>query len=184
MRATHYVEPLTVVFYAGPGTGKSTTTAATFAALKQRGDNVEIVHEYAKDLVWEGRSKALSYQPYVIAKQMWHMDRLRGEVPVILTDTSTLLALVYGKGLTDAFKEWVIDDYRRRNTLNIFLHRDPQRPYNPKGRQQTEEQAKAKDTEILGMLHDLEIPTETVWMRQDSSHIDEIVNLVSAAYWN
>jgi nicotinamide riboside kinase len=149
--------PVTVVLYGGPGTGKSTTAAQVFALLKQRELNVEIVHEVAKDLTWEQRHVALSHQPYIAAKQMFRMDRLYGRVEGIVTDTSPLLGYIYGKGLTQPFKDWLLDDYQRRRTLDVFIERNPRRPYNPNGRRQSEESAVAADSAIRGLLRDLEI---------------------------
>lgn len=44
---------LVVNLFGGPGCGKSTTMARLFADLKTRGLNVEMVSEFAKDLVYE-----------------------------------------------------------------------------------------------------------------------------------
>ena len=38
-----------------PGTGKSTIAAELFARMKWLGFDVELVSEYAKELVWEQR---------------------------------------------------------------------------------------------------------------------------------
>lgn len=154
-------EPLLVALYAGPGTGKSTTSADVFARMKMSAVNCEYVHEVAKDLTWEERWVALGHQPYVTAKQMFRWDRLNGKVDAIVTDTSTLLGLVHGKNLTDAFKAWLIDDYKRRNTLNIFLQRDPERPYNPNGRRQSAQSAASMDVKIKSMMieHGIEFTT-------------------------
>lgn len=144
--------PLLVVAYGGPGSGKSTAIAGVFASLKKRGINTELVHEVAKDFVWEGRSVALSHQPYITAKQMFHWDRLGDQVDVVVTDTSTLYALIYGKNLLPEFKEWVIADYHNRDTLNIYLMRNELRTYQESGRYQNKEQAEACDKQIIAML--------------------------------
>lgn len=154
--------PLIAVLYGGPGTGKSTTAAGLFADLKMRGVNCELVHEVAKDFVWEKRATALSHQPYIIAKQMFHMDRLGDQVDVIVTDTSTLYALIYGEKLLTEFKEWVIADYKARRTLNIFLDRNPSRPYSTEGRYQSKEEAEACDGQIRSMLDSIRISPHVV----------------------
>lgn len=176
---------LRATFHAGPGAGKSTTNALVFGALKQRGHNVEMAHEFAKDLTWEGAAGKLAFQPYVAAKQMWRERRLDGQVEAILSDTSTLLSLIYGTeegGATPAFCAWLVDDYKRHNRLDFFLERDPTRAYNPKGRNQTQEQAEAKDAEIKSMLLDNNIAFETVQVDKDNnSHVGYIVDRIERA---
>ena len=146
-----------MVLYGGPGTGKSTTAAALFAELKMRGRNVELVPEVAKGFTWEKRTMALAHQPYIIAKQMLHLDRLDGQVEAVVTDTSTLLALIYGVNLTQAFRDWVIDDYHRRKTINILLRRNDELAYDINGRHQTEVEALAADRAIRQLLFRLQV---------------------------
>lgn len=145
--------PPTLVLYGGPGTGKSTTAASVFAELKMQGYNVELVPEVAKGFTWEKRATALAHQPYIVAKQMLHLDRLDGQVDAIVTDTSTLLALIYGTNLTQTFKDWVVDDYSRRRTLNVLLSRSNETAYSRAGRRQTEAEALAADRVIREFLH-------------------------------
>lgn len=173
-----YSKPLVVSFFAGPGTGKSTTAALVFGSLKQRGYNVELVHEYAKDLTWEKAHVRLSHQPLIAAEQMFRMDRLDKQVDAIITDTSPLLGLIYAKNSTPAFEAWLRDDFRRRPTLSFFLVRKPERPYNPYGRRQSAESAQDMDTKIRTMLHDNRVSHYTVWMDTRTNHIDEIVEKV------
>lgn len=174
----------TLVLYGGPGTGKSTTAALVFGILKQRGYNVEIVHEVAKDMVWEERHVALLHQPYINVKQMFRLDRLRGKVEGIITDTSTLLSFIYGSeqgGVTPAFREWILDDYRRRNTVNVFLMRNPDRAYNAKGRYQSESEALAADYQIRAVLDDNNIRYYKVHMGREDEHINEIADIFEQA---
>lgn len=173
---------LLVTVHGGPGIGKSTTAALVFARLKQLGYNVENGHEYAKDLTWEKAFGKLGYQPYVTAKQLWRYERLEGQVEAIITDTWSLLALIYGdesNGVTDTFREWLIEDYRRRNTLDILLCRDPSRTYSTSGRNQTKEEAEAIDSKIFQLLTDYVGDFHTLTVdKEENSHVDEIVRLV------
>lgn len=175
-------DTLEVNIYGGPGTGKSTTGALVFGALKQRDHNVENAHEYAKDLTWEKHFDKLSFQPLVAAEQMWRIRRLLTQVSAVISDTSTLLGLIYGTeegGVTPAFKTWLLDDYKRRNTLDIYLQRDPSRPYNPIGRNQTEEEALAVDSKIRDLLTENGIPHIILTVdKEGNSHVKEIVRLV------
>lgn len=175
-------ETLLVTLFGGPGTGKSTSSALAFGELKQRGYNVEQAHEYAKDLTWEKAFGKLGYQPYVTAKQLWRYERLEGQVDAIITDTSPLLALIYGKeenGVTEPFRDWIVNDFHSRNTLNIYLDRDPSRAYNLSGRNQTESEAKALDSLIQQLLHNEAIDFYNLTVdKNGNSHVDEIVALV------
>lgn len=181
-RAEGRLSPLLVALYGGPGTGKSTTASLVFGTLKQRGHNVELVHEVAKDLTWEQRHRALAHQPYVAAKQMFRYDRLHGQVDAIITDTSTMLSLIYGgqSGTGSplaalAFQQWIVADWRSRRTLNVFLRRNIERPYNPKGRSQSELDAQNLDLRIKGMLDMYDLPYMDFNMSTSTDHVDQIV---------
>jgi hypothetical protein len=101
-------------------------------------------------------------------------------VDAIITDTSTLLGLVYGTeagGATPAFREWLLDDFRRQRTLNFFLQRDPSRGYNQAGRSQDATAATKLDRRIVTMLLDNEIPFVFAKMDKDTNaHVDFIVD--------
>lgn len=174
-------QPLIVALYGGPGCGKSTTAAVVFGRLKHQGINVELVTEYAKDLTWEGRDFALSHQPYLMAKQIRNYDRLTGKVDVIITDTSPLLSIVYPSDTMEPlvrslFHGWVAADWKSRNTLNVFLHRDPSIPYVPEGRSQSEGEAKYLDGRISEVLQRCVTgPLGVQVDREANSHIDLIV---------
>ena len=150
---------LVVNLFAGPGTGKSTTAADVFSRLKRAGVNAELVHEYAKDLTWEERTNALTFQPYVTAKQVWWVHRLLGKVEVIVTDSPILLGVVYrGEGYSDALEEWIFDVFRSWHTYNVFLTRGKRVAYQETGRSQTYEQALDLDTRIRALLLGFSIP--------------------------
>lgn len=165
-------EALVVNLFAGPGTGKSTVAAATFAELKQRGLNAELAHEFAKDLTWEERSRALRYQPYIAGKQMWRVHRLLDQTEVVITDSPILLSLIYsGQGGSREFQDFVIATFRAWRTMNLFLVRNPDRAYNPKGRWQTEKEAKLIDSRILGMLSAVDVTFSKLYMPDSVSQI-------------
>lgn len=169
------------VLHGGPGTGKSTTAALVFGSLKRDGYNVEVAHEYAKDLTWEERTNALACQEYIWGKQVWRERRLQGQVDAIITDTSTLLSLVYGQP-AKAFREAVLEEYRAKHTVNIFLRRDPDRPYNVRGRNQTATDATRMDKRIEGVLVSNEIPYTALQLdNANQGHVFEIVEMMKEA---
>lgn len=135
---------------AGPGTGKSTICAETFAKLKWRGVNCEMALEYAKDKVWEGSLDVLEDQIYVFGKQQHRMSRLRGKVDVIVTDSPLFMSIHYDATKNEMLRGLVLCEMDRYRNLNYLLRRT--KPYNPAGRTQTEEGAKAMDAEMKTAL--------------------------------
>ena len=138
--------------FGGPGVGKSTTAAALFAEMKYQGKNVELVQEYIKEGVWEGRSeKFFAAQEYIFAKQNWKLSRLIGEVDYIVTDSPLLLSLIYkNDSYPPSFDEFVLHTFNQYDNFNICLKRDKE--YNGAGRFQTEKEAKKIDVQINRFL--------------------------------
>lgn len=168
---------LVVNLFAGPGAGKSTTAAGAFYHLKHTNCNVEMAHEFAKDLTWEDRGRTLRFQPYVAAKQIWRVHRLLGQVDAVITDSPIILSTVYkGEGYTPAFEAYVLDTFREWDTLNIFLLRDNERGYNPRGRSQNETEAIGLDCKIWSTLDHHDIRFHTVTVSPDAArHVAELV---------
>lgn len=146
---------LIVNMMGGPGSGKSTNAARIFAALKDLNYNVELVTEYAKDLTWGESYNVLRDQIYVFGKQQHRIWRLDGKVDIILTDSPLLLSTVYGETETSKeFKDLVVSEYFRRPTINIMLNRVKQ--YNPKGRNQTLDEAIGLDERIKQKVQEVD----------------------------
>lgn len=132
-------------FWGGPGSGKSTLAAGVFSKLKLMGYNVELVREYAKDLVWKDGAIIVP-QDTILAEQYIRQVRLSGQVDLIITDSPVWMSTLYGSGphaktLFDTF-----DNY------NVLVLRN--KPYNPKGREQNEDEARMIDARI----HNMQIP--------------------------
>lgn len=159
---------LIVNMYGGPSTGKSTTAAATFAELKYRGINCELVTEYAKDRVWDDHTACLSDQIYVFGKQYHRIHRLLNKVDVIITDAPLLLSIHYGHGKTpQSFSDLVRDIYGQLNNMDVFLNR--KKKYQPAGRLQTEEQARSIDEDLKKLLDKFCIVPYSIDADQDAA---------------
>jgi hypothetical protein len=167
--------PLVVNLFAGPGTGKSTTAAKIFAALKDRGINAELAGEYAKDLTWARRFGTLADQLYVFGKQHHRIYRLAQDCDVIITDSPILMGLAYTADYPADFKRTVRWAFERYRNINFFLERT--KPYNPKGRNQTLEEAKQKDLDILRILS----ATKTPFKRGDTDDVTPMVERIVEA---
>jgi len=145
------MDALIVNLFAGPGTGKSSTAAGLFSELKWRGHTAEMALEFAKDKVWERSTAVLDNQIYIFGKQHHRIWRLRDQVEVVVTDSPLLLSLIYGaENTSKQFHELVLHEHDRLRNLNVFLER--LKDYDPKGRLQTEEQAKGIDEQVQVML--------------------------------
>lgn len=140
-------------FFGGPGSGKSRTATSVFSRLKDIGVNAEYVPEYAKDASWENRGqKFFRAQQHIYGEQSWRLERLVGDVEIAITDAPLPISLAY---FPEGFKipslrEAILEDFGRYDNLNFFLKRSG--PYNPKGRSQDLEQAKALDDIIMDIL--------------------------------
>ena len=141
-------KPIVVNLFAGPGAGKSTAAAYIFSQLKMKGINCELITEFAKDKTWEKNYSALRCQEYVFGKQSYKMDRCRDQVDVIITDSPLPLGIFYNQNpvLGRHYESLVMDVFNTYDNLNFFINR--KKPYNPVGRNQTEEEAKEIDERI------------------------------------
>lgn len=147
------MKTLVVNLYSGPGAGKSTMAARVFAELKEKGLEIELVTEYAKDVTWQKGHHVLSNQIYIFAKQYHRVWRLLNQVRVIITDSPMLMCLAYDSSGSEGLKNLVVEKYKELDNLDIFLNRPDN--YNSNGRNHTHEEAKELDKTIKGIFKNL-----------------------------
>ena len=120
---------LVINLFGGPGCGKSTTMARLFADLKSQGMNVEMVSEFAKDLVYELRQETMKDELYIFAKQHHRMFRVNGKVDLIITDRPLLLTNIYVSlylpkdEYSINLRKLVRSTFKTFNNINIVLDR-------------------------------------------------------------
>jgi thymidylate kinase len=147
--------------FAGPGAGKSTISAEIFSKLKRMRKDVELITEFAKDVVWENRLTTLKNQVYVFAEQQHRVWRVaqhfesKGLNGYVVTDSPFLLSVFYHPELTNEFINFVLKEFNKFDNLNVFVKRTKQ--YNPFGRMQTEEEAMRIDQNIKEFLNNYKI---------------------------
>lgn len=165
---------LIINLFGAPGAGKSTGAAYIFSKLKMLGVNAELVTEFAKDKVWENNTEVLSNQTYVFGKQHFRISRCANKVDVIVTDSPLLLSALYNKSdlLGEEFNDLVAKIFKSYNSVNYFIERD--KPYNPKGRLQTENESDYLAEKIKDMLAKYDIQYEN--RRGNLSAYDKIVD--------
>lgn len=136
--------------FAGPGAGKSTGAAYIFSKLKMARIDAELVTEFAKDKVWEENNEVFKCQFYITGKQAFKISRVFGKVDVIVTDSPIILGAIYAD--TQGLKHASINEFDKyeKNNINVFINRV--KKYNPNGRHQTEDEAKAIDEQTKEFL--------------------------------
>lgn len=110
--------------FAGPGAGKSTMSAGLFYKMKSMDFDVELVTEYCKDLVYEGRIKAIKNQLYILGKQYYKMEKLQNVVDYIITDSPLLLNAIYANNYPESFLDLTIDFHNTFDNINFFIKRN------------------------------------------------------------
>jgi hypothetical protein len=145
---------LVVNLYAGPGAGKTTCAWLVAGELKKLGVVTEYVPEYAKELVWDDRTDLLdgSYknQTAVLAEQNRRIERLRGKVDVIVTDSPLLMSSMYAKENVEQFEQLDFSMYNRCDNFNLFIIRG--NGFEQEGRIHSLQESKEIDEEIKGFL--------------------------------
>ena len=169
---------LVVNLFAGPGAGKSTLASGIFYELKLRDISCELATEYAKDLVWENRAKAINNQIYIFGKQHHRINRLLGEVDVIVTDSPLLLTSVYNKS-NNILNMLAYSEHKKHLSFNCFITRS--KPYHEIGRLQTEKEAISIDNEIRNMLNSYMIEYISYFGNNDGKEriVDQILKILN-----
>lgn len=168
---------LVVNLMGAPSAGKSTMAAYIFSQLKWMGVDAELVSEFAKELVWEERHETFKDETYIFAKQNHRLYRVNGKVDVIITDRPIILSAFYNNKYgdrSDAFENMIMHEFTKYNNMDIFVCRD--KPYNPNGRNQTEEESDAFSGEMFDMLRRLGV--EPIQIKGNQEQGDKIIQLI------
>lgn len=108
------------------------------------------------------------------------MSRCADKVDVIITDSPLLLSAFYNKSeiLGEDFNNLVAKIFKSYNSLNYLLERD--KPYNPNGRLQTEEESNALAVPMKNLLskYDVEYKTKKGSLKGYSEIVDDIVAIL------
>ncbi len=152
---------LLVNLWAGPGAGKSTLAAETFAALKRDQVPCELVTEYVKRWAWRGERIGTFDDVYITAKQLRAESSLYGKVQVIVTDSPIGLGAVYEQIYhpTRQTMALLCASIRARQLaegikiLDLYVVRS--KPYVQDGRYESEEKARQVDQVALRYVQGL-----------------------------
>lgn len=170
-------QPIILNLYGAPGAGKSTGAAYIFSKLKLKGYNVELVTEFAKDKVYEGSKAVFENQAYIFGKQFFRMSRVK-DVDVIITDCPLMLSAFYAEknnfNYAEELKALVKKVSSEQRALNVLVQRD--KPYNPNGRFQSEEESDKLCAEITDFLDANNVRYTTC--KGNEAGYDELVSIV------
>lgn len=175
---------LNINLFAGPGTGKSTVSAGLFYQMKVNGKSVELVQEYAKDLVYDENYNKLGNQLHVLAEQSDRLKRLIGKVNYVVHDSPFIMGLAYLD--TDKhtpkpeLKKLALEMFNSYSNLNIFLIRDEGIGYQTEGRNQTFKEAKLKDKEIMSLLDELGISYHKILVTEANELVIDMIELTES----
>ena len=151
--------------FGGPGVGKSTIAAGLFFRMKCQHYDVELVDEYAKYLVYQDRLDVLEKdQPMIFAEQHARIRCVLDKRELVIVDSPLLLSRVYFNeegNIADnfLFSPLVLQIFSSYNNINFYIKRNPDLPFEKKGRVQTTvEEAKKVDNRVLHFLEFNSIP--------------------------
>ena len=165
--------------YGGPCSGKSTQAAGLFYTMKQRGYSVELVNEFAKEVVWEGNVPMLKDQLWVLAHQHHKLVRLAGKVDYIITDSPVLLSIAYrsiyeGPMYSDLIDKLALECYNMYDNIDIFLNRPL--GFVDDGRAQDEVTSEQIDKHIIQILDEHSV--DYVQYNVNDITVDRILSLL------
>ena len=170
------MKTIIVNLFGAPGAGKSTGAAYIFSKIKMAGVNAELVTEFAKDKVWEESKEVFNNQIYIFGKQSFKISRVMNKVDVIITDSPIILSSFYNsdKMIQEELDALVMKTFNSYNNMNYFIERV--KPYQEKGRFQTEAESDQIADEVSTLLDEKEVDYEVI--AGDTEGYDYIVKQI------
>lgn len=167
----------------GSGIGKSTTAAGLYYNMKLTGMNVELVREYVKVLAWQGTKIGQFDQVNIFGEQCKLEHTLYGKVDYIVTDSPILLAPIYevfyhGDSIIEGAAIKFLEKANSEGVkhINILLGRN--KPYDVRGRYQSEEEALDVDARTREFLSKYSMPYYEV-SGPDEERVHKIMEIVN-----
>ena len=170
------MKTIIVNLFGAPGAGKSTGAAYIFSKIKMAGVNAELVTEFAKDKVWEESKEVFNNQIYIFGKQSFKISRVMNKVDVIITDSPIILSSFYNSDeiIQEELDALVMKTFNSYNNMNYFIKRV--KPYQEKGRFQTEGESDQIADEVSTLLDEKEVDYEVI--AGDTEGYDYIVEQI------
>ena len=141
----------------GPGCDKSLFSSAIILYLNLQNKTVETIPDYAKSLVWQQNFEVLKNQYFIAQRQYEMLDLLDGQVQFLITECSLPQVMYYNENYADNIcdiaktRKQILAWYKQFNNVNVLIERGDKK-YIHTGRFQDEEQARAVDRGLRGVL--------------------------------
>lgn len=169
--------------FGGSGLGKSTTAALIFGEMKLKNLHCELVREFVKEWAWSGRKVTSTDQNVIYENQLAREKMYYGKLDYIVTDSPLLLSPIYQKYYTgdDPIAGLVLDGLKTAEQdgvthLNFLLQRN--KPFDPRGRYETAEQAREVDQLVQDYLELHKMPYYVI-TTNDRERVDQIISITT-----
>lgn len=166
-------------YYGGPAVGKSYQSAVSYTLLKKKGYRVELVGEYAKELIYEQSLVNIHDQLYLFAEQSHRLRRLdRSGIEIAVCDSPLLLNIIYNKS-EDAsiFNQMVIAEDKKYTNFNYLITRN-KRFYVNTDRIHSYKESIEKDDEIKLLLDAYSIKYYNLNWQDETKPVEDIERMI------
>lgn len=172
--------------YGTCGSGKSSVASGLFYLMKIQGYSVELITEFAKEMVWERQHpSSFTNQVYISAKQHNKQLNLVGHgIDYAVTDSPLLLSAMYmPNDYYVNFMPLLFEMNDAYDNINILLNRTVK--FNPIGRNQKEEESIKIQEDIIKLLNDNNIQYHKFDATPDTANeIFELIGNIESCYTN
>ena len=164
-----------------PGVGKSVISAAVYADLAKNNLNVELVQEFAKQLVYEQRTELLKTdQLYILSNQNRKLCILKDRsLDYVVIDSPLLLQTIYNnpENLSqEIFEPLVLELFNKYDNINFLLERGKEYQYQTIGRVHTLEESDKIGGRIKEKLDHYHIPYYSI--KSNNRTVGKIVSKI------
>lgn len=147
----------------GPGSEKSLVAAAIKVFFNVQGKTVEGIPDFAKTLVWQNNFEVLKNQYFIAQRQFEMLSLVDGQVQFLLNECSLPQVMYYNEAYADNIcdiaktRAQILEWHGQFDNVNILVERGDKK-YVHSGRYQDEDQARAIDRGLRGLLERENLP--------------------------
>jgi nicotinamide riboside kinase len=140
------MKSIVINLYGASCSGKSTLSAGLFAKMKIDGYNTEQVHEYIKQLAWQGIAPNKWDQIFILGNQINRESNLYEKVDYIITDSPILIVPFFeehllGKQVTKVSALSFIKYAEDSGVQYLHFWLPQPEKFDPRGRYETKEES-------------------------------------------